>query len=1457
MDLKGAPIGETKKDNVVNTLCTINSKDTLAISAYDMWKDENDKISGETYATAQTLHNVTALDSDGDLVDTCQNCIFGLNDATDEISDIAQNLLDSNEGDNGKVVIYINAIGASAPMVTLSLNGCKVNALCDTGASVTAISKEVYEGINEKVRPAITPTPNVSVTAANSQPMTMLGSARFEVELGKYKRSIAVYVSPVLPEPGCMLGRDFLNKSPFAVANDRLVDLKLLSELAGTEAVEKSSTPYLQKAEGKVIPLRVLQPTSIGPQEKLHVSVQLETPTDSKFGIFEGILRDEMKGIIAPPVLQDLTQRPLTLFMYNSSAETYCLTTDSMIGTCDTEIDLHRLPNGFTEEQFINAVKHVPYTPTEEEIDNAIKQCRLDLCDALENEADRQELEQILRRHTKAISTSDIDMGFCELERFRINTLPGAIPPKVVPTKIPMHWQAEVRKIIEGWERAGIIEPSDSPFTARVLVVPKKDGSKRVCVDYRKLNSITITDPFPLPNQEVLRESLYGSKYFIAVDLNMGFMQMALDPETAHKTAFVLNNGHWQFTVMPFGPTNSPSVFTKLMCKVLCGLLGDICLCYIDDILIFGVTVRETLDRFERVLARLEQHNLKLKPKKCVFFRKRIDYLGHELTADGIEPMKFKVDKVRNWPTPQNPRALRGFLGLASYYRSFIQDFGGIAQPLYQIAKLKDNHSPQYVWDGQAQVAFDTLKVKLTQAPCLAFPNYTGLFVLDTDASEFGLGGVLQQYQDEKLRVIAYGSKTITGSWKNYSVTQKEMLAIVFFVRQYRHFLLGRRFVLRTDHAALQWLFTFKEPTGMIARWITTLSSYDMAIIYRKGTDHGNADALSRMPTLENADALMTAGTLVAKKISSDGVMFLQFRMAEPVNDTVGPSSAKKAKLDDELLRNESSASVSANEIVCTVSDSETPTGETCAISGDNEYKLYSIDWPADPIYDWEMQQSQDVVCLTVILILTSGDITLEKFTPQQNAEIQQIIHMKEKFRVEQGLLYYRPSPEKRFLVVPYKVRRCLVEDIHRTTHKGRKPTVELVREKYWWPTLIADVSRIVQTCDICQKCKRLPGAKKAPLQLFPSFKPFASVALDLVGPLNTIRGKTYILTIIDFATRWIEAIPLSNAKAPTVARAFFNEWCCRYGHPTHIHSDQGGQFEGNLFHELCRIMCVKKTKTTAYHPQCNGRCEKANGVFIQAITALTQEFPNDWDRVLPFALSAIRKSINATTGYSPAQLVLGRNLPASFLVSDPPPQIVMKAACDWIAHLEEALAKMNADAERNMLHKSALYKRQYDKHTTQRTFVVGDMVYIRYHVPPPECPEHYKFFPRYHGPYKIIEKFSDLVFRVQARDNEKDVRTLNISDFKPYFPSDPREGDELPNRDMTPIKRARLTEEETTAPAGEIGNEEELEDEPMPLRSARPNRGKRKVNDDFEYREDEMHLIHATQATDAAFYME
>ena len=295
---------------------------------------------------------------------------------------------------------------------------------------------------------------------------------------------------------------------------------------------------------------------------------------------------------------------------------------------------------------------------------------------------------------------------------------------------------------------------------------------------------------------------------------------------------------------MPFGLCNAPSTFERLMERVLTGLQWEVLLVYLDDVIVYATNVEDEIRRLGVVFQRFRGANLKLKPKKCSLFQAEVLYLGHVVSEAGVGTDPAKVESIRDWPVPENVRDVRSFLGLAAYYRKFIPNFSMLAGPLFQLTEK----SRVFEWGEKQQQAFETIQQKLQASPVLAYPDIETEFLLDTDASNTGIGAVLSQVQDGQERVIAYGSKTLTRAERNYCVTRRELLALVYFLKHFRQYLYGQRITIRTDHASLRWLLNFKNPEGQLARWFEVISEYQFTVIHRPGAKHGNADGLSRRP---------------------------------------------------------------------------------------------------------------------------------------------------------------------------------------------------------------------------------------------------------------------------------------------------------------------------------------------------------------------------------------------------------------------------------------------------------------------------------------------------------------------------------------------------------------------------------------------------------------------------------
>jgi len=399
--------------------------------------------------------------------------------------------------------------------------------------------------------------------------------------------------------------------------------------------------------------------------------------------------------------------------------------------------------------------------------------------------------------------------------------------------------KTEVDKMLE----KGIIRRSNSPWASPVVLIKKKNGEIRFCIDYRKLNSITRKDSHPLPRIDDMLDTFEGSQWFTTLDLASGYWQVEMEEKDKEKTAFITHEGLYEFNVMPFGLCNAPATFQRLMHMVYGNLIFTKAPVYIDDTNVHSKTFEQHLGDLEEVFGRLRDAKLKLRLEKCYLCFKEIKFLGYIIGSEGMKVDQEKIEKVKNFPIPKNVSELRSFIGLASYYRRFIKDFSKIAKPLTDLFQKERD----YEWNTKQEESFEKLKEKLTTTPVLMFPDFEKEFVLYTDASGYALGAVLSQKgKDEKEHVIAYASKSLTKAEQNYSTTELECYAVIWGIEKFHHYLAGRKFKVVTDHYALKWLQT-AALKGRRARWILRLQPYDFEVVYKEGRKHKNADTLSRI----------------------------------------------------------------------------------------------------------------------------------------------------------------------------------------------------------------------------------------------------------------------------------------------------------------------------------------------------------------------------------------------------------------------------------------------------------------------------------------------------------------------------------------------------------------------------------------------------------------------------------
>ncbi|XP_026441777.1 uncharacterized protein LOC113340943 [Papaver somniferum] len=407
--------------------------------------------------------------------------------------------------------------------------------------------------------------------------------------------------------------------------------------------------------------------------------------------------------------------------------------------------------------------------------------------------------------------------------------------------KFPYVQKGVVEQLVKEMLHTGIIQPSHNPFASPILLVRKKNGSWRFCVDYRKLNSITIKDKFHIPIVDELLDELKGSTVFSKIDLRAGYYQIRVSAKDIFKIAFRTHHGHYEFKVMPFGLTNAPATFQALMNDIFQPFLRRFVLVFFDDIFIYSQNMDEHLEHLKIVFVLLRQHQLFSNMSKCCFGQPSLEYLGHIITAQGVCADPNKVTCMQNWPVPKNIKELRGFVGLTGYYKNFVQGYSLISKPLTNLLK-----NDSFLWTPSATHAFDQLNSAMSTTPVLALPDFTKPFVVESDASDLCVGAVLLQYG----KPIAFFSKPLGPRARALSTYEKELLAIVLVVQKWRQYLQATKFTIKNGHQSLKYFLEQKLTTTFQQKWLIKQLGFDYDIQYKKGANNVVADALSRRPTV-------------------------------------------------------------------------------------------------------------------------------------------------------------------------------------------------------------------------------------------------------------------------------------------------------------------------------------------------------------------------------------------------------------------------------------------------------------------------------------------------------------------------------------------------------------------------------------------------------------------------------
>jgi len=915
---------------------------------------------------------------------------------------------------------------------------------------------------------------------------------------------------------------------------------------------------------------------------------------------------------------------------------------------------------------------------------------------------ERERLKKILGEFLDIFSTGEYDVGQTDISRHTIDT-GDAKPIKQVLRRQPYAHLEIIDKQVAEMLKAEIIEESRSPWVSNVVIVTKKDGTARFCIDYRNLNSVTIKDSYPLPRIDTCLDTLGGSKLFSTFDLRSGYFNVLMNKKDADKTSFVTRQGTFRFNKLPFGLCNAGSTFQRVMDISMSGLNFTSCLVYLDDIIVFSKTVDEHLTRLVQVFERLRSAKLKLKVSKCHLIQSSVSFLGHVVSDQGIGTDPAKAELIRNWPQPTSVTEVRSFLGLASYYRKFILGFACIAAPLHKLT-CKDM---RFKWSEECAEAMSQLQEKLTSSPILAMPLDDGGFILDTDASNLSIGAILSQVQDGEERVIAYASRILNNAEKNYCVTRKELLAIVFYTKQFRQYLLGRHFQIRTDHAALQWLEKTQRPIGQQARWLNIMGEFDYTIIHRPGKAHQNADTLSRMPCRQ------CGANSEEENRYEDRVELCAIRLGDKDANPDSPWSAEAL----------SEATAKDKDLTLV--------------------RSWMQEGGSRPLWQEVLRQSPTVKVLWTVF---------------DDLKLKDDVLYKAEFNIH-GLV------DKWKLIVPYSLREDFIKIAHEGMtggHLSIPRTVIQVKNRAFWVGIAKDVKSIVQQCQPCACYHRGKAPRQGNLQPMAVGAVFERISLDITGPHpKSSSGKCYILTVLDQFTKWAEAFPIVNHTAPVVAKILAEQVFSRFGIPLQILTDQGKEFESVLLLELCKALQIDKLRTSSYRPQTNGAIERFHRTLNSMLAKTVSDSQRDWDLCLPMVLAAYRASPHSSTGYSPNFLMFGReNLaPLDLIYGFPAEEIEIQDSYDsfvWQHQQRSREAYQNAREHLQVVAERS--KKEYDMKVKLIGFKEGDWVF--YYCPRRVQGKSPKWQRWYSGPYLLTKLIGPVnaVIQLTARSKPKVV---------------------------------------------------------------------------------------------------
>ena len=1194
----------------------------------------------------------------------------------------------------------IHSINPSLIIIPTLVNGTSVNAMIDTGATHSLITRSTLAHISH---PPVQKTPSIiAVLGDGSSTIAVHGS----VQLCIHINSVPTYASVFVVDS---LGADFILGVDWCRNNDVMLRVREQQLLVRHPRYGVTTIPFLDTAS---VPVRLAHSIELAPHHE-HV-ISLITPLSFALQVSytpDDALCRKTNLVLSEAILKINHFRSYMLI--GNSANTPCkLRANTIIGhitffsSFPAPIELSSLclphPLSSCGSSLLSSCSiQTSSTSYAVETDSTLQ----NLVRHIVEDQEKEDFLTILRQYSRVFDLSKHTIAKTHIPHCIVteNHPPISVRPYYRTVEQRKQLQTEVDKLLLD----NVIRPSTSPWSSPVILKKKPDGTFRFLVDFRRLNSITKKDAYPQPSAEELIYRLSGHTYFTKLDLKSGYFQIPIAESDKEKTGFVTPDGHYEFNVLAQGLMNAPASFQRVMNNLIATGRWDYVVIYLDDIVIFSHSLEDHKRHVSEILSILDAAHFKVSPPKCTIAVQQIEFLGHIVTASTIAPSADKIQAILDIPSPRTLSQANRFLGKIGYYRKFIADFARIAAPLHKVSNKTRTKRHEFYWHDEQQAAFEQFKVILTTAPLfLHFPDPSVPFILSTDASLTRIAGVLKQNTPTGLKVCYYKSRLLSDTERRYSATEREALAIYWCLDQLRSCIGTSSVLIETDHAPLSNMhkkYTFRNKR--IDNWLLKLQDLLPQIIeikYRKGVDNVGPDFLTRYEPLDSST-----------------------NPSAPLTQRV-PTLPSPLSSFDWPNRTESWDPVVVAPVVTRSKSRGAPRPHPTSTSSNDDVDEYfdalSDISAAEPSFPATTPSPPDDFILDLSLAriklaqhADSDIFSLIQKLRTNNSDPHYILKDDTVFRIIYGVDPAHPSH------IPY-LPNSLISLVLRTYHDhplsghfGIRRTLDRLRDRFWWPKMRASVQNYIASCTQCAQHNILRTKPSGHLKsIEPPSAVFQILHMDFWGPVRvpSARGNRYVIVLTDNLSKYVIADAVPDCTAQSAAKFLIDRFILVHGAPERLITDNGTHFANNLLRTVTSSMKIAHAFSATYHPQTNGQVERFNATFAAQLAKYCDPDGTDWDIYLPSIVYAYNTSVHSTTNFTPYELAFAR-CPKSPFDSEIA-SVQSPSAHTFYPYLQRIRSFLTAQARTNISHHQSKWQQRFNENRCNPFYCTGDLVYVQ-----------------------------------------------------------------------------------------------------------------------------------------------